>query len=102
MCDDESDISIAREQDLFRFIYGIQEEVHRYSVKRMTDAKRKTLKTSVLTNIKGIGPAKAKKLYERFDSLGDIQRASKDDFISRGFSERDADAICEFFASYKK
>ena len=102
LCDDESDISIARERDLFRFIYGIQEEVHRYSVKRMTDAKRKTLKTSVLTNIKGIGPAKAKKLYERFDSLGDIQRASKDDFISRGFSERDADAICEFFASYKK
>lgn len=97
LCTDEYDISIAREQDLFRFIYGIQEEVHRYSLRRMEDAKRKTLKTSTLTNIKGIGQAKAKKLFERFDSLSEIQNATVDDFISRGFSERDARSITEYF-----
>ena len=94
---DEYDISIAREQDLFRFIYGIQEEVHRYSLRRMEDAKRKTLKTSTLTNIKGIGQAKAKKLFERFESLSEIQNATVDDFISRGFGERDARSITEYF-----
>ena len=102
LCTDEYDISIAREQDLFRFIYGIQEEVHRYSVKRMGDAKRKTLKTSTLTNIKGIGQAKAKKLFEKFDSLSEIQNASKEDIVSRGFSERDADAIVEYFSETER
>ena len=97
LCTDEYDISIAREQDLFRFIYGIQEEVHRYSLRRMEDAKRKTLKTSTLTNIKGIGQAKAKKLFERFESLSEIQNATVDDFISRGFGERDARSITEYF-----
>ena len=99
LCTDECDISIAREQDVFRFIYGIQEEVHRFSVKRMGDAKRKTLKTSTLTEIKGIGEAKAKKLFERFDSFDEIKKATKEEIIARGFSERDAMNITEHFAS---
>ena len=100
LCTDEYDISISREQDVFRFIYGIQEEVHRYSVKRMTDAKRKTLKTSTLTNIKGIGEVKAKKLFEKFDGIDEIKNATTEDFVSRGFSERDAAAVIEYFKTH--
>lgn len=98
LCTDDGEISIARDQELFRFVYGIQEEVHRYSVKRMTDAKRKTLKTSTLTKIKGIGEVKAKLLFERFGSLDEIREASIEDFISKGFSERDARAVVEHFS----
>ena len=64
----------------------------------MGEAKRKTLKTSTLTSIKGIGQAKAKKLFEKFDSLSEIQNASKEEIVSRGFSERDAMAIVEHFS----
>ena len=102
LCTDSEDISIAREQDVFRFIYGLQEEVHRFSVKRMGDAKRKTLKTSTLTEIKGIGPAKAKKLFDAFDSLDGIKNASIEQLTSHGFSMRDAEAISAHFADEEK
>ncbi len=98
LCTDEYDISIAREQDVFRFIYGLQEEVHRFSIKRMGEAKRKTLRTSTLTEIKGIGQAKAKKLFDAFDSLEQIKNASAEQIVARGFSARDAAAITEHFA----
>ena len=98
LCTEDAEISIARDRELFRFIYGIQEEVHRYSVKRMTDAKRKTLKTSTLTNIKGIGDVKAKRLFECFGTFDEIKNANIDDFISKGFCERDARAIVEYFS----
>lgn len=102
LCSAFGDVSISRTQDVFRFIYGIQEEVHRYSVKRMTDAKRKTLRTSSLENIKGIGPAKAKKLFECFDSIDSIRLAEVDDFVKKGFSLKDSEAIYEYFKGDKK
>ncbi len=101
LCTEEYDISISREQDIFRFVYGIQEEVHRYSIKRMSDAKRKTVKTSSLTKIRGIGDAKAKKLLERFESLEELKNADLKTIVSRGFSERDAEAIVDFFEKEK-
>ena len=97
LCTELEDISISREQEVFRFIYGIQEEVHRYSVKRMTDAKRKTLKTSSLTRIRGIGEAKAKKLFEHFDTLEQIKGASVDALLKAGLSRADAEAVYNYF-----
>ena len=43
---DSCDISIAREQAVFNLIYRIQEEVHRYTIGRMSRAKRKSVKRS--------------------------------------------------------
>jgi excinuclease ABC subunit C len=60
------EINIARIREVYVFIYKIQEEVHRYSIGRMTQAKRKTVKTSSLIKIDGIGPAKAKALLAAF------------------------------------
>ncbi len=97
LCTEQYDISISREQDVFRFIYGIQEEVHRYSIKRMSEAKRKSMKTSSLTRIKGIGEVKAKKLLESFDSMQELESATAEEIQSRGFSERDAHAVADFF-----
>ena len=96
---DESDeVSIAREPEVFRFVYRIQEEVHRYTVGRMTSAKLKTLKTSSLEKIKGIGPAKAKALLLHFGSLEELKNASADDIIKvKGVSEANAREIIKHF-----
>ena len=92
------EISIAREPELFRFIYKLQEEVHRFTVQRMTEAKRKTLKTSSLEKIKGIGPAKAKRLLMNFESLEKLKVASAEEIVSVGrVSEKDAKAVFEYF-----
>jgi len=95
---DTSELSIAREPELFRFIYKLQEEVHRFTVSRMTEAKRKTLKTSSLEKIKGIGPAKAKKLLSAFKTIGALKEATAEEIRETAkVSETDAVAVFEHF-----
>ncbi|MBQ2766733.1 MAG: excinuclease ABC subunit UvrC [Clostridia bacterium] len=99
LTDDHDEISIAREQAVFGFVYRIQEEVHRYTVSRMQGAKRKTLTTSSLEQIPGIGPAKAKRLLAHFGSIKRIREASAEEIAALpGFGRRDAHAISSFFS----
>ena len=97
LSDGVSDISIAREQSVFVFIYSLQEEVHRYSVGRMDSAKRKTLKHSVLENINGIGPAKAKKILKAAGSITALKNADVAKMAEMGIPPKDALAIADYF-----
>lgn len=72
---DTEDISIAREQPVFQFVYKLQEEVHRYTVTRMTNARSGAVKRSSLEDIKGIGPSKARLLLSHFKTLSAIKAA---------------------------
>ncbi len=103
LCTDTEEISIAKERDLFSLIYRVQEEVHRYTVKCMENAKLKALTTSTLTEITGIGEVKAKKLLLAFDGMKEIREASVEDLARvSGISERDAKAIYAFYHDEKK
>lgn len=102
LTDGANDISIAREQSVFLFIYGLQEEVHRYSVSRMDSAKRKTLKHSVLEEVDGIGPAKAKKYMKAAGSLAAIKRADTEELCRMGIPQKDANAIFEHFSAKRE
>ena len=98
LCTDQEEISIAKETAVFQFIYGIQEEVHRYTVGRMKQAKTKTLVTSSLTQIPGIGPAKAAALLKMPGGLQAVKRAGREELLAiKGIGEKDADAILEHF-----
>ena len=95
---DTNEVSMAREAEVFRFIYKLQEEVHRFTVSRMSAAKRKTLKTSSLEKISGIGPAKAKKLMSHFKTLSALKEASEEEISAvSGISRADAEAVFAFF-----
>ncbi len=94
----DGEIDISRLTDVFRFVYSLQEEVHRYTLSRMTGVKRKTLKTSSLEKIPGIGPVKAKKLLSHFKTLGNVKKATADELSSvDGINQSDALNICEYF-----
>ena len=98
LCDENREISIAREQQIFVFIYKIQEEVHRYTVGRMTNAKLKTLKTSSLEVIKGIGPKKARAILLKFGSLDAVKKADAEALAeTKGVSRADAEEIVRTF-----
>ena len=98
LCTDTEEISIAKERDLFSLIYRIQEEVHRYTVKCMENAKLKSLTTSTLTEIPGIGETKAKKLLLAFDSVRSIREADVDALeMVKGISHSDAERIYSFY-----
>ena len=99
---DTDEISIARSQEVFRFVYKLQEEVHRFTVSKMDQAKRKTLKHSSLEKIDGIGPAKAKSLMRHFGTVAKIKAASADELTAaKGISARDAEAIIKHFSEGK-
>ena len=97
---ENDEISIAKEQAVFQFIYRIQEEVHRFTIKKMTNAKRKTLTHSSLEAIPGIGPAKAKALLKHFGTLTILEKADKEALLAvPGISEKQANAILAHFTS---
>ena len=64
LTDGEREISIAHETGAYAFVYALQEEAHRFAVKSSQDRKIKTMTHSSLEKVKGIGPAKAKKLLK--------------------------------------
>ena len=98
LCTDSEEINISKERAVFMLIYGIQEEVHRFTVGKTTQAKRATLKHSHLESIKGIGPSKAKKLLYSFGSLGALRNASEDEIGAiKGISSTDAHNVFEYF-----
>ena len=98
LCDDERDVDISHDKALYMFIYRVQEEVHRFAISRMSGAKRKTLRTSSLEKIKGIGPAKAKMLLSRLGSLSAVKQATEEELSDLpGINEETAKRITEYF-----
>lgn len=98
LCTEDEEISIAREQAIYGLIFRIQEEVHRYTVSRMSNAKAKTVKRSTLENIKGIGAQKAKSLLAHFGGITAINNASVEEIGAvKGITKKDAENI---FAHY--
>lgn len=102
LTDGENEISIALNKEMFSFFYKIQEEVHRYTFGRMDASRRKSVKGVSLTEIEGIGEAKAKTLLKHFGSLSAIKQASKEKLCNvSGISEAVADNIINHFNNNK-
>ena len=98
LCDEENEISIAADKELFVFIYKIQEEIHRFTVSKMTAAKLKTLKTSSLEKINGIGEKKARAVLLKFGTLDAVKNATTDELAEvKGVSAKDAENIYNHF-----
>ncbi len=98
LCTEDEEISIAKENAVFVFIYKLQEEVHRFTVSKMSGAKSRTLTRSSLTKIKGIGEAKAKILLKAFGGLSGVKSASLEELSAvKGISRTDAENVFEYF-----
>jgi excinuclease ABC subunit C len=101
LTDGNSEISIAREFDMYAFIYNLQEEAHRFAVKSSQGAKIKTMTHSSLEKIEGIGPAKARALLSAMP-LGKIRTASVEELAAvKGIGQKDAEKIYEYFKAKK-
>lgn len=97
----DSEISIAKEFDVYAFIYNLQEEAHRFALKTSSGAKRKSLTHSSLEKIDGIGPAKAKRLLSAMP-LGKIRGATVEELSAvSGISRGDAERIYEYYHEKK-
>ncbi len=96
LTDGTNEISIAHEQAVYVFIYSLQEEVHRVAVRATMGAKRRTLRRSSLENIRGIGPARAKKILARMP-ISRLREASIREMTDAGISTTDATRIFQHY-----
>ena len=97
LTDGKSEISIAKEFDMYAFIYNIQEEAHRFAIKSSSKGKIKTMTHSSLEKIEGIGPAKAKALLAAMP-LGKIRSATVDELVAvKGIGRTDAERVVKYF-----
>ncbi len=92
------EIEINSHRQVFTLVSNIQEEVHRFAItyhhKKHT---KSTLKTS-LTNINGIGDAKAKALLKHFKTISAIKEASEEELSQvNGISTANANDIFNFY-----
>ena len=103
LCTESDEINIAKYKSVFMLIYGIQEEVHRFSVSRMSNAKSKTLRRSSLENIEGIGKAKAAILLRELGGLAGVKAADESRLTAiKGISTADARRIVSYFSFEKE
>ena len=95
---EHGEISIAAEQSVYTLIYRIQEEVHRFTVSKMSAAKSKAQTTSVLEEIPGIGRARAKALLTHFGGLAGVRKATAQELCAiRGVTADIAERIISYF-----
>lgn len=71
--------NIDRKSVLYKFLYDIQEEVHRYAIDFHHKLQINSLFKSELDKIDGLGPKRKKILMEHFEYLDNIKNASYDD-----------------------
>lgn len=96
LTDGEREVSIANDLSLFTFIYGIQEEVHRFTFAKMDASRTKKVKSSTLYNIDGVGQARANLLMKKFKSIQNIKKATIEEICTCGISKTVAENILNY------
>lgn len=82
----------------FNLVTNIQDEVHRYAVAYHRKKRTKSVLSATLTEIKGIGPAKAKALITKFGTLQKIGEADLQELMSvKGITGENAREIIKNF-----
>lgn len=95
---DEETIPLDRSTALYRFIYKMQEEAHRYALNYHHKLRGKGLEASVLTEIPGVGDKRKKALLKHFGSLDKIKKADIEKLCQTpGIDKKTAEAVFDFF-----
>lgn len=83
---------------LYKYMGTVQEEVHRFAIEYHRGLRGKTMISSVLDEIEGIGPAKRNALLDHFGSVDNIKAASIEQLAEvSGITEKLAVKIQEYF-----
>lgn len=86
-------VPLARDSQEFYLLQRIQEEVHRFAISFHRERRAKSMVTSALDSIPGIGEKRRKRLLKHFGSLKKIREACAEDFREIGIGEKLANTI---------
>ena len=92
-------IVLPRRDYVLRLLQRLRDEAHRFAITYHRQTHERTNLQSELKNIEGIGEVKRKALIEKFGSLENIKRATKEELTETdGIGEKQADSIMNYFA----
>ena len=96
-------VNLKEDQELFRFIYFIQEEVHRFAITYHRKLRGKKMERSVLDQIGGIGEKRRNALLSHFGSVKAIGQATEEQLAQvETMDRRSARAVADFFKARQK
>lgn len=75
----EKTIELDRSSSLYRFVAGIQEEVHDYSISYHRSLRDKKMTKSALDDVIGVGPKRKKALMLKFKDVDNIKKATPEE-----------------------
>ena len=95
-------IVLPRRDYCLRLLQRLRDEAHRFAITYHRHTHEKTNLQSELTKIEGIGEKKRKALIDKFGSLENIKRASKEELKETdGIGDKQADAVIAYFHEKK-
>ncbi|WP_209122036.1 excinuclease ABC subunit UvrC [Alkalihalobacillus sp. BA299] len=92
-------VPLKRDSHEFYLLQRIQDEVHRFAITFHRQARSKTLFTSVLDDIPGVGEKRRRKLLKHFGSIKKMKEASIEDFKEIKIPEKVATEILQVLNS---
>ena len=79
--DNFEEIYLDKSSKLFLFLMKMQDEVHRFAITFFKNKKAKSMISSILDEVKGLGPTRKKRLLMIYHSIDEIKKASKEQLI---------------------
>lgn len=96
-------IVLPRRDYCLRLVQRLRDEAHRFAVTYHRSTREKNGLKSSLTEIDGIGEKRRKALMEKFGTIENIKRATREDLLEvDGIYEKQADAIIRYFGLKKE
>lgn len=83
----DKEIVLDKNSNLFKFMYSVQEEVHRYAITFHKKTREKGMFESKLDSIKGFGPKKREKLWREFKTIEEMREREIVDYEDIGISK---------------
>lgn len=84
---------------LYKFLYAIQEEVHRFAISYHRKLRSKDMLTSGLDQVEGVGPKRRQALLRAFGSMEALEKASLEEIRQvPGIPEKVAQHLIQYFA----
>ncbi len=94
----EKQIELDKTSNLYRFVAGIQEEVHNYAITYHRSLRNKSLTKSVLDDIQGIGEKRKKALLNHFKDIENIKKATFEELLEvDGMNKNSCKSVYNFF-----
>ena len=98
LINETAEIELDTTTNLYRFVYGIQEEVHNYAITYHRSLRDKKMTKSELDDIPGIGAKRKKALMMKFKGIEAIKNAEIEELAdTEGMNTKAAENVYNFF-----